>query len=175
MIIPERIKAGLTFSIRLTSTALPAPDWSALLLLRGPGAIDVSATPDVSQHLFRVNAEDTALWVAGVYGWSIRAQRGDDVVEVGNGQTTIEGDFAASAPGADLRSHAQKVLAALDAVIENRATLDQQKYTINNRELWRTPLPELLAFRNQYRAQVRAELARARGNTSLFRQHKVTF
>lgn len=175
MIVPDLIKAGLTFSFRMTATANPAPDWSAVLLLRGPASIDVPASADGAQHLFRVDAVETAPWAAGVYGWSIRAERGVDLVEVCCGQTTIAADFAAAAPGVDLRSHAQKVLAALEAVIENRATLDQQKYTINNRELWRTPLPELLAFRNQYRAQVRAEQARARGNTSLFRQHKVAF
>lgn len=37
----------------------------------------------------------------------------------------------------DLRNYAQKTLTALEAVIEGRASLDQERYCINNRELYR--------------------------------------
>ena len=48
-------------------------------------------------------------------------------------------------------------LDAIEAVIENRATLDQERYRINDRELWRTPVTELIKLRQRYRAEVQAE------------------
>lgn len=51
-------------------------------------------------------------------------------------------------------SHARTVLAAIEAVIERRATLDQQRYTIDGRSLDRTPLPDLMEMRRRYKAEV---------------------
>ncbi|MEG2431803.1 MAG: hypothetical protein RSB25_09135, partial [Acinetobacter sp.] len=52
-------------------------------------------------------------------------------------------------------------------VIEGRASLDQERYRINNRELYRTPMETLIRLRNQYRAEVGREQAKASGK-SLF-------
>jgi hypothetical protein len=42
----------------------------------------------------------------------------------------------------------RKTLTALEAVIEGRASLDQERYRINNRELYRTPMETLIRLRN---------------------------
>lgn len=63
----------------------------------------------------------------------------------------------------DTRTHAQKTLAAIEAVIENRATKDQQSYTIAGRSLERMSVADLLEFRNQYRREVNSELAQLGG------------
>jgi hypothetical protein len=55
----------------------------------------------------------------------------------------------------DDRSHARKVLDAIEAVIENRATLDQQEYTIGSRHLKRMTVAELIEFRDKYRGESR--------------------
>lgn len=65
----------------------------------------------------------------------------------------------------DTRSHAKKTLEALEAVIEGRATLDQERYRLNNRELFRTPLDTLIKLRNQYRAEVSREIAKTSGKS----------
>ena len=57
----------------------------------------------------------------------------------------------------DDRSHARKVLEAIEAVIEGRATKDQEEYTIGSRTLKRTPVKELLELRDKYRGEVHAE------------------
>ena len=49
----------------------------------------------------------------------------------------------------------QRTLEAIEAVIEKRASIDQERYKINNRELWRTPIPELLVMRDRYRSELR--------------------
>lgn len=56
-------------------------------------------------------------------------------------------------------SHAETVLAAIEAVIERRATVDQQSYSIEGRSLARMPIDDLLRFRSQYRAEVANEQA----------------
>lgn len=175
-LIVETFAAGTTFGALLTLTAHPAPDWGVELIMRGPMPIGVTATPIGTQHALSASAAVTATWQAGVYWWSIRATQGAEVVQVDEGQITIKPDLAAIAGPHDDRSHAERVLAAIEAVIENRATTDQQKYKINNRELWRTPISDLLLLRSRYLAEVAREKSKQRtGQSLLGRQVKVRF
>lgn len=136
--------------------------------LRGPAAIDLEAAPEGRGHRFSVSAAETAAWAPGEYWFTVRASRGGDVAEVEAGQLTVKPDLAAAAAGYDGRDHVRRVLDAIEAVLEKRATLDQQRYTINNRELWRTPIPELLMLRDRYRSELRRMNAARKG--SLFNQ-----
>lgn len=175
-LIPTRFVAGTTFRVVLTLTAYPAPDWAATLIMRGPLSIDLIGTSDgAEQHTVEASAVVTADWPAGVYWWALRATDGGDIVQVDEGQITIAGDIAAAEVGFDARTHAERTLAAIEAVIENRATTDQQKYTINNRELWRTPIAELLLLRSRYRDEVRRQKQARGGQSLLGRQVKVRF
>lgn len=54
-------------------------------------------------------------------------------------------------------THAQKVLAAIEAVLENRATQDQDSLSIGNRQLRRTPIADLLLLRDKYKSEVAIE------------------
>ena len=174
--IPEKIIAGTTFSQLVTLTAYPAPEWGLTLLLRGPLKIDVVATAESAQHLLSATAQSTSLWPPGIYWWAARATRGAEVVQVDEGQAVVGVDLASIDEPHDARSHAEKVLSAIEAVIEGRASVDQQKYTINNRELWRTPIADLLLLRSRYRDEVRREQQARRGGQSLLgRQIKVRF
>lgn len=171
-IVPAQIKAGINFSNLVTLTAYPAPDWLLTVALRGPGVIDLAATADGSQHRLAVSAVGTATFAPGLYAYSARVTRGDDVVEVENGTTTILPDLAQSG-GGDVRSHNRIVLDNIRAVIAKRSTLDQDRYRINNRELYRTPLAELQKLETTYAARVAAEEAAARGKSVLGRVIKM--
>ncbi len=137
--------------------------------MRGPDSIDLTAEPDGTNHHFIVAASVTATWQAGEYWYSLRVTDGDVVVEVEAGQTTIKPNLAVVGDGYNGRAHVQRVLAAIEAVLEKRATNDQERYTINNRELWRTPIPDLLVLRDRYRAELRRMNAARVGG--LFDQH----
>lgn len=163
MILPEKISAGLTFSQLITQTAYQAPTWTLTAALRGPSAINLTATAEGTQHRFAATAATTTGWAPGVYWYTVRATDGVETVEVEEGQLTIAPDLAAAGENYDGRTHAQRTLAAIEAVIEKRATLDQERYRINNRELYRTPIADLLKLRDVYRAEVRQEQAAARG------------
>ena len=146
-------------------------------MLRGPGAINLTAQvatitiPNTgglpaasgSYHRFRISAAETAQWEPGVYWYSIRATDGTDVVEVEAGEITIKPDLAGLSAGHDGRLHVQRVLDAIEAILEKRATIDQERYRINNRELYRTPIPDLLALRDRYKAELRRMKAMAKG------------
>lgn len=169
--IPQAITAGLSVSIALELVNNRPPEWQALLLLRGPKAVTIEATAsdDGRMHHFRVPATETAGWPAGRYSYSLRATTGDgeEVVEIEVGGLTIKPDLAAMADGTDTRDHVRKVLDAIEAVIEKRATRDQERYTIQGRELWRTSIPDLLLLRDRYREELRRANAAAAGRSSL--------
>lgn len=126
--------------------------------MRGPGSIDVVSTPEGETHKLRAPASTTSGWLPGQYWYSARVSNEDgDVFEVENGEVTIDPDIAAATEDFDGSTHARRVLSAIEAVLEKRATRDQERYSINNRELWRTPIADLLVLRDRYRAQVRME------------------
>ncbi len=172
-IAPAQIPAGLTFSHLVTLPDYPAPDWALTLSLRGPATIDVLAAAEGNQHLLEAAATATALYSPGLYRYTLRAAYGGVVREIENGSITVAADLAASTTPADVRSHARIVLDNIRAVIEKRATQDQQKYSINNRELWRTPIADLLKLENQYAARVRAEDAKAAGGGVFGKSYRV--
>lgn len=155
--IPDSISAGLTLDRLLTFTAYPAGEWAVAVLLRGKSSIDLPCVAQGTQHHLRVDAAETAQWPAGDYWYSVRATRGTDVVEIEQGHVTIMPDLATMEPGFDGRTQAQIALEAIDAVLAKRATLDQERYRINNRELYRTSIADLLKLRSYYAEQVKRE------------------
>ncbi len=136
--------------------------------MRGQSIITIEAAQEGTAHILQVNAVDTATWEPGRYSYSLRASKGFEVVEVEADSMTVLPDLASQGEGFDGRSHLERVLDAIEAVIERRATLDQERYRINNRELHRTPIPELLVLRDRYKAEIRRMKAAKSGN--LFNQ-----
>lgn len=155
--IPAKISAGLTFDTALRFDNYPAPDWSLSLLLRGPSNIDLAATAEGNLHRFHAIAGATETWKPGQYVYSLRAKRSGDVVELSAGSLEILPDLISMAPGADVRTPAQIALEAIEAVIAKRATMDQERYRIGNRELYKTPIADLIKLRDMYRSEVQRE------------------
>jgi hypothetical protein len=54
--------------------------------------------------------------------------------------------------------HVEKVLDAIEAVIENRASQDQMSYSIKGTTLSRTPIADLLLLRREYKEEYKMEL-----------------
>lgn len=153
---PKTITAGVTFSAAIELPA-QAAGWEALLYLRGPAAIDIEASVVGVTASFDAAASVTAPWQPGEYAWTIRATNGADVVEVGSGRTVIRPDLASLPAGADTRSENRIALDAIKAVLAKRATIDQDRYRINNRELYRTSIKDLLALKQHYQQLVNDE------------------
>ncbi len=172
--IPGEIGAGVTFTVIACLPVYPAPDWSIDLILRGPSQIDIGSVSNVENHELRAAASVTKDWKPGRYRYEIRASNGDDVVTVESGEVKISPDLSAQVAGFDGRDHVRRVLDAVEAVIENRATIDQQHYQINNRSLTRTPMADLLKLRAKYRDELAGQKRVHRGG-GLGPQYKVRF
>lgn len=167
-IIPISITAGLTLSLSVRSATYKAPEWALRLLLRGPSSVQLDSAPGPDgTHQLTAAASVTEPWAAGEYVYSLRAVRGDDAFELEGGRLTVEPSMASLQDGTDVRRQAEITLANIEAVLQKRASTDQQRYSINNRELWRTPIPELLQLRAVYRAEVRRLRAKERGQSPL--------
>jgi hypothetical protein len=172
---PSETGAGLNFYAAIDLADYAAPAWTVSAILRGPAAINLTASATAAGFVFNVPAATTATWAPGTYWFSLRATNGSAVHEIGSGQLTVTPDLAQATGTFDGRSHNQIALDSIKAVLAKRATQDQLRYAINNRELWRTPIADLLKLKAHYTAQVRRELARKRGDGSLGRTIPVRF
>lgn len=169
--IPVQHAAGLTFSASVDGADHPGT--AIVLHLRGPSQINLAASPDGK---FSATATATAEWTPGAYWWTIRATNdAGEVSELGKGAIEILPDMLAAEPGFDGRSDNEKALDAIDAVLEKRASLDQERYRINNRELYRTPIAQLIKLRAFYAAAVAREKRKASGNSNWGRPVHVRF
>lgn len=132
----NQIKAGTTFKFNLNLTAYPASDWTIYAYL---GGADLQSTAQGNMHVFNVPANISKDYKTGHYGFSLRIVNFSTggVEELESGVLEPNSDLASISENTDLRNYAQKTLTALEAVIEGRASLDQERYRINNRELYR--------------------------------------
>ena len=173
-IVPKKIISGVNFSASLWRAEFSGADWSATIILRGPAAIDLAGARSGSRHVWDVPAADSAEWAPGDYAFAVRVTNGDAVHEVESGRVRIAPNLAAAPVGFDGRSENRIALDAINAVLSKRATLDQERYRINNRELYRTSIADLLKLRAHYIELCRAESAEAAGGRKLFgRQVKI--
>lgn len=170
---PKTIQAGLSFRAEIVAVDYTAPEWTVTALLRGPSSIDLAATGESDTHTFAVPGAQTSAYAAGRYVVSVRVTDGTDVFEIEAGSLEIIGDVAALEVGHDPRGHAERTLAAIEAVIEGRASKDQQSYTINGRTLVRTSIAELLQLRKTYQDEVANLKSGGRHKRLLRRQVKV--
>lgn len=132
----------------------------------GSTTFTINATETGGIYVVEVASATTAAYTAGTYNWQAYIVRSSDSqrISIAKGVWQILPNLSAST--ADPRSHAKKVLDAIEAVLESRATIDQMGYSIAGRTLSRTPLPDLLKLRDSYRADYAIEvnnLRRAQG------------
>ncbi len=157
---PAKVAAGDTWRWKRTDLAAeyPASDGWALtyVLLNASAKITFAASADGDAFLIHEAAADTISRAAGSYTWEASVAKGVDRFRVGTGTMEVGPDFH-SVASLDMRSHARKALAAIEAVIERRAAKDQQEYAIDGRSLKRTPIADLLVLRDRYKREVERE------------------
>lgn len=160
---PATIVAGDTLKWKRSLDDYKASDgWSlSYELVNSAGKYSISSSADGDDHSVEVAAGTTANYAPGVYQWAAFVTKSGERYRVDYGTVEVVADFQ-TVDSLDTRSHAKKTLDAIEAVLENRATKDQESYTINGRSLSRTPLDQLLAFRKQYRKDVAREAAAER-------------
>ena len=121
----------------------------------------VADTDNADDFKFTATAALTTAYTAGDYLWTITATKTTTRYTISEGRVTLLDNIAVRTTLYDNRSHAKKVLDAIEAVIENRATVDQMSYQIAGRQLSKTPIPDLMQLRSLYRNEYEGELAAA--------------
>lgn len=145
--------AGWTLKYRLTAR-FAAPTQAPITL---------TASASGSDYQVQAGPATTAAWLPGAYTWARWVEKsGARQTLSESGQLEVKADPALTTQGFDSRSHARTVLEAIEAVIEGRASKDQEEYTIGSRHLRHTPIAELLVLRDRYKAEVSNEEAAAR-------------
>jgi hypothetical protein len=166
--VPVSFVAGTTVQYERTFSDYPADVWTYTLHLVGVDVLDKDGVADGLNFVVELTAEETAELGPGSYKYVEQVVHGDGrVFEVGRGQLEVLSDIAAVVAGGDYRTHARKTLDAIEAVLENRATVDQQQFQIAGRMLTRFPVMDLLILRDRYRTEVRDEEAAERVNKGL--------
>lgn len=145
---------------------LPSDGWELRYALRGPVAINLVSTPDVSSHKIDIPGASSAAYAAGSYSWARYFVKADGTRETAaTGRLVIRPDLVAAGAGYDGSTHAERTLAAIERVIEGRASRGDWETEIDGTRIKKMTVAELIQLRQQYRNEVRAEKARQRGRT----------
>ena len=131
-------------------------------LVDGSTASNFTLTATEANDEYIISTTSTTSYTAGNYNWIAYIQRSSDSarIKIGEGFTEIQQNYATTT--ASVRSHAKIVLDAIEAVIENRASIDQSSMSIAGRSLSRMSVDELMTFRNTYKAEYLKEVKMTR-------------
>jgi hypothetical protein len=114
----------------------------------------VAGSVSNSEWIFEIPSAITAGYTPGIYQWNLYVTRtsGSERLRLDSGSWEVVSNIRTDT-STDVQSHARKVLTAIEAVIEGRASQDQMSYSIAGRSLARMPIEDLLLFRDRYRAE----------------------
>lgn len=140
----------------------PVDEYSAEYVARitggGSSEIKLAATEaNPSYYLFTADSLTSAEFEPGYYHWQLEITKtatGDRLV-VDRGEFTAVVDLDIN--GTDPRTHAEKMLTKIEAVLENRADGDLSSYSIAGRSLTKMSPDELLQWRDYYRRELASE------------------
>lgn len=157
---PDVLNVGDTWKWTKTLADYPAGVWTLTYRFKSAaGGFEITATASGDDHAVNVAYGTTSGYSAGFYSWVASVIAGGERYIVDSGTCTLNPDYRNGTATAayDGRTHARTVLDAIEAVIEGRATVDQQEYEIAGRRLKRMPVTDLLKFRQHYKTEVHSE------------------
>lgn len=155
-VAPSEIVAGDLVQFKRGFTDYPATAWTASFILPGLGTL--TAVASGSDFLFTAQAATTAGWTEGTYRWWLRVDDGaspNDVRTVEQGVLKVIADPSAAASQSGELADVVTAITNLEAVINGRASQDQRRYRIGDRELERLPISELMQLLAYYRGRRR--------------------
>lgn len=158
---PTELRAGDTWKWTRSVPDYPASSWTLKYRFKNAaGGFEIVASASGDDYSVTVAAATSAGHAAGSYTWTAWVEGGSsEKYTIDSGTCTVLPDFRATSASTalDSRTHARIVLDAIEAVLEGRASKDQEEYEIAGRRLKRTPIPILIKMRQTYRAEVRSQ------------------
>jgi hypothetical protein len=157
---PAELRIGDTWQWRREDLSdWPASVWTLSYHLRNASAyIDITAAADGDAHSVSVPAATSATYSAGDYEWVAFVTDGSDRFQAGTGRVKLTANVALAA-AYDARGFARRMLDAVEARLESRATADQLdmiELQLEDRQLQRDR-GGLIKLRSQLIAEVRRE------------------
>ena len=162
---PTAFYAGDSVTWKISLTNFPADTWSlSYTLVNNEETISIGSTADGDDHLIEVSAADTANYEFGRYNYIARVTDGVNVHTVAKGAIKIERNLDNGIY--DSRSQNERTLDAINAMIEGKASKDQQSITIEGRSLQRYTFGDLIEVQKHYKRLVDNERRAAMGNSN---------
>ena len=141
--------------------------YSARLEGTGSTEIQITATASGDDYLVQENSLTTASYTAGTYRWQMYITRNSDsqrlTLDSGTWEVVANRDAATSDP----RSHARIMVEKIETILEGRAAGDVASYSINGRSLTKIAIPDLMAWRDRYKAEYLRELRKERARNGI--------
>jgi len=101
-------------------------------------------------HLITISSTTSATYTAGTYNWISYFTKTGERWNRGSGQMVLKTNYATQSSGYDARSTVQKIFEALEALILGKATKDQLKIRVGDREITKLSPKQLMDWRNFY-------------------------
>ncbi len=158
---PGKIAAGDSLNWTRSLPAYPAGEGYTLhyALFNATAAYTIDSVADGDDHLVNVDGTETSSWTPGRYDWTAYVTGPNGFRQsLFGGTMVVTPDLSSGAPY-DGRSHARKMLDAIEAALEGRATADEMdliKAQFGERAVERRSA-DLIVARNKYRTEVETE------------------
>jgi hypothetical protein len=166
--IPATLRAGDTISWDESNSDYPASSgWTLAFVLTkyGQSLITITASADGDDYAISVLPAVSRVWVAGIYSWQAYVYKASgtpilitEKYTLENGQITILPDITQAVSATDLRSHAKKVLDAIESLLEGKSTADVLSYSIAGRSISKMNPEELIKWRSFYKTEYEREV-----------------
>jgi hypothetical protein len=138
--------------------------WTMYYQLSGPQQINIASTADGDDHKFSIPSTTTKTWASGVYLYQRYAKKADEVHTLERGTLEILLDLTSLDTGStyDARSHARRMVEALEEVMQGRISKQTESITINGRSILYLSPAELRKEWLHWKAILRQEEEQAR-------------
>lgn len=157
---PLSLIAGDSVQWKITDTNYPADDgWVLSYKLVSPaGVITLSSIADGASHLVALTSAETSGYVAGLYTWHRQFTKATDRITTLKGLIEIQADVA-TLTTFDGRTHARKMLDAIESALEGTATVNQLHVLAVSGvdKSMQQDASKLIALRNKYQIEVKRE------------------
>lgn len=161
---PTEVRAGDTIKWRRELSDYPASDsWQLKFTLVGSaGVYSGDAAADGDDHLVTIPAATSTTYTAGLYTLTEYVTNGSERYTIGTRDLRILADLAGATAATDTRSHARKMVDAIEAWLESRAPV-AGSLEIAGRKIQHYPIADLLKLRDRYKLEAQRESAAASG------------
>ncbi len=165
MNIPAQMQIGDTWQWTESLSDYPASGgwaFSFSLYRYGQAVIQISASVSGDDFSITVPAANTTGIAAGEWQWTAYVSKGTDRFTVETGTVKLKPDLAAATSTTDLRTDEEKILDALIATQQRRATKEQESMQIGGRAIRYLAPDDLEHMIGIYSYKVNAQQGRLR-------------